>query len=134
MLGRWIESDLLPSTQRLGSGVIAFCPLASGLLTDRYLNGVPADSRHARDKDGGQGWWKAEQEKGLWDKLGKLNAIAQERGQTLAQMALAWTVRLPAVTSALIGVSNVEQLKDNLGAIENLSFTDEELKRIEAIL
>ena len=134
MLGRGIETDLLPHTTVHGTGIIAFCPLAGGTLTDRYLQGLPPDSRQGKRGEDGQHWWRQEQEKGHWNCLGQLNAIAQERGQTLAQMALAWTLRLPGVTSALIGASTVEQLKQNIAAQDNLAFSADELARIDVVL
>lgn len=130
MLSPGVETDLLPYTQLYGTGVIAFCPLAGGTLTDRYLAGLPPDSRQGKRGEEGQKWWQEQKEKGVWGRLGKLNAIAQERGQTLAQMALAWTLRLPGVTSALIGASSVEQVRQNVATLANLSFTDDELARI----
>ncbi|HEY3266017.1 MAG TPA: aldo/keto reductase [Armatimonadota bacterium] len=132
MLGRGIEGDLLPQTQRFGSGVIAFCPLASGLLTDKYLGGdIPAESRAAQK-------WGA---KWVEDNLGparkaaltSLNDMARERGQSLAQMALAWILRLPGLTSALIGASSVKQVEENVAALNNLAFSDDELKRIDEL-
>src|SRR5436190_12539074 len=102
MLSRGIERDLLPQTERAGTGVIAFCPLSSGLLTDKYLKGeMPADSRAA--EKWGEGWLKSNLSPERRERLLKLNEIAQGRGQSLAQMALAWILRLPSVTSALIG-------------------------------
>lgn len=133
MLSRGIENDLLPFTALYGTGVIAFCPLSGGTLTDRYLDGLPPDSRQGKRGEDGQKWWREEKEKGVWNRLGQLNDLARERNQTLAQMALAWTVRLPSVTSALIGASNVEQVKQNVATLDNLSFTDDELARISAI-
>ena len=130
MLSPGIETDLLPYTRLHGTGVIAFCPLAGGTLSDRYLGGLPPDSRQGKRGADGQKWWQEQKEKGVWDRLGRLNAIAQERGQTLAQMALAWTLRLPGVTSALIGASSTDQVRQNVAALENLSFTDDELARI----
>jgi L-glyceraldehyde 3-phosphate reductase len=133
LLSRGIEADLLPYTREHGTGVIAFCPLASGTLTDRYLNGLPPDSRHGRRGADGQKWWDEQKSKGVWDRLGQLNDIARSRNQTLAQMALAWTVRLPEVTSALIGASSLDQLKENIASVDNLAFTEDELARIAAI-
>jgi L-glyceraldehyde 3-phosphate reductase len=133
MLGRGIEKDLLPQTERQGTGVIAFCPLASGVLTDKYLSGeVPADSRAALKW--GEGWAKNNLTPERLEKLRALNKIAQERGQTLAQMALAWTLRLPSVTSALIGASKVSQVEENVKALDTLSFSDDELKAINALV
>jgi L-glyceraldehyde 3-phosphate reductase len=133
MLGRGIEWDLLPQTERAGTGVIPFCPLASGLLTDKYLGGdIPAESRAA------QKWGKEWVEKNLnpdkKERLIGLNAIAKERGQTLAQMALAWTLRLPTITSALIGASSVQQIEENIKALDNVTFSEDELKRINALV
>jgi L-glyceraldehyde 3-phosphate reductase len=133
MLSPGIETDLLPYTKLYGTGVIAFCPLAGGTLTDRYLDGLPPDSRQGKRGEAGQKWWQDQKEKGVWERLGKLNDIAKERGQTLAQMALAWTLRLPTVTSALIGASNVEQVRQNIASLDNLAFTAEELSHIQAI-
>jgi L-glyceraldehyde 3-phosphate reductase len=132
LLGRRPEYDLFDHTLRAGAGVITFSPLAQGLLTNKYLgNNVPGDSRAAA-------WWgKSQPDEVLsgdkLDKIRRLNAIAQERGQTLAQMALAWNLRLPAVTSVLIGASKVEQIEENVAALQNLSFSKEELQAIDAI-
>jgi L-glyceraldehyde 3-phosphate reductase len=133
MLSRGIESDLLPQTERAGTGVIAFCPLASGLLTEKYLHGeIPADSRAA------QRWGEGGLQNRLTEtrraQLLRLNELAKQRGQTLAQMALAWILRLPAVTSALIGASRVSQIEENVKALENLTFSKEELVAIDGIL
>ena len=131
MFNRGIEWDLLPQTARAGAGVIAFCPLASGLLTDKYLHGIPEESRAA------QRWGKAWIDNALTPEkrtvLSELNAMAQLRGQTLAQMALAWILRLPAVTSALIGASSVQQIEENVAALNNLTFSEEEIRRIDAL-
>jgi L-glyceraldehyde 3-phosphate reductase len=132
MLSRGIEKDLLPQTERAGTGVIAFVPLASGLLTDKYLSGdIPADSRAAL-------LWGAENARrrltpDRLEKLRALNAVAQRRGQSLAQMALAWILRLPAITSALIGASKVEQIEENVKALDNLTFSKEELADIDRL-
>jgi L-glyceraldehyde 3-phosphate reductase len=127
MLNRWIEADLLDVLAEERIGAIAFSPLAQGLLTDRYLGGVPADSRAARS-----GSFKKDllTEANLANVRG-LNEIAQRRGQTLAQMALAWTVRDPRVASALVGASSVAQLDDNLAALEHLAFEPAELAEID---
>jgi L-glyceraldehyde 3-phosphate reductase len=131
LLNRKIETDLLPQTERAGTGVIAFVPLASGLLTDKYLGGVPADSRAMLL------WNEQQREQRLTPErlsvVRQLNEIARERGQSLAQMALAWILRLPSVTSALIGVSRVEQLDENVAALKNLDFAPDELARIDAL-
>jgi len=130
MLGRTIEWDLLPQTERAGAGVIPFCPLASGLLTDKYLGGeVPSDSRAAQMW--GAAWVKDNLTPERHRVLQELNNLARQRGQTLAQMALAWTVRLPAITSALIGASKVEQIEENVRALDNLTFSPEELRAID---
>ncbi|HEY3281759.1 MAG TPA: aldo/keto reductase [Armatimonadota bacterium] len=132
MLGRGVEWDLLPQTERAGTGVIAFCPLASGMLTDKYLGGtVPEGSRAA------ERWGKDWAERNLTpEKLGKLrdlNEIAKKRGQTLAQMSLAWLLRLKPMTSALIGASRVEQVEENVKALDNLEFSKEELDAIDRL-
>ena len=132
MLGRGIEGDLLPQTQRAGTGVIPFCPLASGLLTDKYLSGdIPAESRAAQKW--GKDWVANNLSAEKKTTLLALNEIAKQRGQSLAQMALAWTLRLPAITSALIGASTVAQIEENVKALENLDFTEEELKKIDSL-
>lgn len=130
-LDRWIEDDLLPATRETGMGVIAFCPLAQGLLTDKYLHGVPEDSRA---KSTG-GFLKPEGVKPeIIEKVRSLNHVAKERNQTLAQMALSWVLRDKAVTSALIGASRPAQITENLAAANNTVFDDSELSRIEEIL
>jgi L-glyceraldehyde 3-phosphate reductase len=132
MLGRTIEWDLLPQTERAGVGAIAFCPLASGMLTDKYLgDNIPAESRAAQRW--GAKWVEDNLNPQRRAMLTALNAMAKERGQTLAQMALAWILRLPAITSALIGASSVQQIEENVAALENLAFTPEELQRIDAL-
>ena len=131
MFDRWIEEGLLDTLQEEGIGCIVFCPLAQGLLTNRYLEGIPQDSRAAKP----HGFLKPRHitaEK--LTKVRRLNEMAQARGQTLAQMALAWTLRHPATTSVLVGASRVEQIKDNVGALNMLQFTDEELEVIDGIL
>jgi L-glyceraldehyde 3-phosphate reductase len=131
MFDRWIEADLLPVTQRLGLGVIVFSPLAQGQLTDKYLDGIPPDSRAAASGV----FLKPNQ---ITDTrrttIRQLNELAQTRGQTLAQMALAWTLRHPAVTSALIGASRPEQLKQNVDCLHAAAFSTDELTRIDTIL
>jgi L-glyceraldehyde 3-phosphate reductase len=129
---RTIEWDLLPQTERAGTGVIAFSPLASGLLTDKYLGGeIPALSR-AAEKWGRQ-WVEQNLSPARIQALKELNEMAGKRGQTLAQMALAWVLRLPGVTSALIGASSVVQLEQNVAALAHLQFSEEELKRIDQL-
>ncbi len=133
MLLRKPETDLLPHTHREGTGVIAFSPLAQGVLTDRYLNGLPPDSRRGRTPEGKQ-WYQEQKAAGVWDKVAKLNDIAKARGQTLAQMALTWLLRDHRVTSVLIGVSKVEQLKENIAATTAAPLSPEELQKIDHIL
>ncbi len=129
MLNRWIEPDLLTVLGEEGIGCIAFSPLAQGLLTDRYLNGIPEGSRAARSSSLSK---TASGEQNLARVRG-LNEVAQRRGQTLAQMAIAWTLRDDRVTSALIGASGVGQLDQNLGALGNLMFSEEELREIDGL-
>ncbi|TCC28015.1 L-glyceraldehyde 3-phosphate reductase [Kribbella speibonae] len=128
MLNRWIEEDLLDAVGELGVGVIAFSPLAQGVLTDRYLGGIPSDSRAAQGKSLNPDSLTEETLK----HVRALNEIAKERGQSVAQLALAWTLRDDRVTSALIGASSVAQLEDNLATVRNLKFTSEELEAIDA--
>jgi len=133
MLGRGIEKDLVPQAARQGIGIIPFCPLASGLLTDKYLKGdIPAHSR-AAERWGEEWVWKNLSHERM-SALAHLNGMANDRGQTLAQMALAWTLRLPEITSALIGASSLHQIEENVAALDNLAFTDEELKRIDELV
>ncbi|MGU3401635.1 L-glyceraldehyde 3-phosphate reductase [Brucellaceae bacterium D45D] len=127
MVNRWIEDELLDTLNELGVGCIAFSPLAQGLLTSKYLDGVPSDARAARNGSFNQKLLSDD----VIEKVRGLNAIAQARGQTLAQMAIAWTLRQPRVTSALIGARNVEQLDDSLDAVKNLSFSQAELTEID---
>jgi L-glyceraldehyde 3-phosphate reductase len=133
MLQRGIESDLLSQTDRAGTGVIAFCPLATGMLTDKYLDGIPADSRRGGNPEA-RAWWDKERAAGTWDKVRALNEIANRRGQSLAQMALLWTLRDQRVTSALIGASRVEQLTENVAALDAAPLSDDELAQIKAVL
>jgi L-glyceraldehyde 3-phosphate reductase len=128
MLNRWIEPELLDALEEEGMGCIVFSPLAQGVLTDRYLGGdIPAGSRASRDGS----LSKQALTKDTVEKVQALNEIAKGRGQTLAQMALAWTLRDPRVTSALVGASSVEQLKANVAALDRLDFTDDELAEID---
>lgn len=131
MFNRWVEDGLMDVLDEQGMGCIAFSPLAQGLLTNKYLESVPADSRAAK----AHGFLKRDQltEETL-TKVRRLNDIAAERGQSLAQMALAWVLRHPGMTSALVGASRVSQLEDNVAALKNLVFTHEELAAIEAVL
>ena len=127
LLNRWIEPDLLDVLGREGVGTIVFSPLGQGMLTDRYLDGIPEDSRAARDGSLSKSMLSDEN----LERVRALNEIAQRRGQTLAQLALAWTLRDPRVTSTLIGASSVQQLEDNVGALARLDFDDDELAEIE---
>jgi len=131
MFNRWIEDGLLDVLTKEGIGCIVFSPLAQGQLTDRYLNGIPSDARASKTE---RVWLTQDTVKKNLSKVTRLNEIAQARGQSLAQMAIAWTLRHPAVTSALIGASSVRQLKDNLASLNNLKFSDDELGKIEEIL
>ena len=134
MLRRTVETDLLPHTDAAGTGVIAFCPLAQGVLTDRYLDGLPADSRRGLQGEAGRKWYDQQADAGVWDKVRTLNGIAAARGQTMAQMALSWLLRDRRVTSVLIGVSRREQLADNLAAANAAPFGEEELAEIDKVL
>jgi len=128
MLNRWIEPDLIAVLKDEGIGCIVFSPLAQGMLTDRYLGGVPAGSRASHP--GSMSVERMLTEANL-AKIRALNQIAQRRGQTLAQMAIAWVLRDPVVTSALVGASSVEQLEQNLAALDKLEFSAAELKEID---
>ncbi len=121
------KSGILKQVQKNGTGFIAFSPLAQGLLTDRYINGIPADSRMAQ----GNTLKEDVLTPHLLQKLKRLNELAQQRGQTLAEMSLAWLLKDEQVTSVIVGASSVGQLADNLKAIENTHFSDEELKAID---
>src|SRR4051812_45636766 len=127
LLNRWIEPEVLEACDREGLGIIAFSPLGQGMLTDRYLGGIPEDSRAAQDHFLKRGFISDEN----MARVRALNEIAQRRGQALAQMALAWVLRDPRVSSALIGASSVEQLETNVAALENLDFSDDELAEID---
>jgi L-glyceraldehyde 3-phosphate reductase len=131
MFERWVENGLLDVLEDNGVGCIPFSPLAQGLLTDRYLKGIPEDSRAAKS----WGFLKEQeitQEK--LDKIRKLNAIAAGREQSLAQMAIAWLLKDKRITTVLIGASSVRQLDNNIDALNNLSFSADELTAIENIL
>ena len=128
MLNRWIEQELLDTLAELGTGCIAFSPLAQGLLSSKYLNGVPADARAA--KEGGSLAQGQLSEDNLV-RIRGLDEIAKGRGQSLAQMAIAWVLRDPRISSALIGARTVEQLNNSLDAVNRLDFSEEELARIE---
>jgi L-glyceraldehyde 3-phosphate reductase len=127
MLNRWIEPELLDTLGELGVGCIGFSPLAQGMLTDRYLHGVPEGSRASQN---GSLSPKLLTDAAM-EKIRALNEIARGRGQTLAQLALAWTLRDPRMTSTLIGASSIKQLEQNLGALDNLDFTEDELAEID---
>ncbi|NTX31925.1 L-glyceraldehyde 3-phosphate reductase [Burkholderia pyrrocinia] len=129
MLNRWIESELLGTLDDVGAGSIAFTPLAQGLLTSKYLSGVPADARV--NKPGGGSLKQDHLSADNLEHVRKLDAIAERRGQSLAQMALAWVLRNGRVTSALIGASRAEQVRENVGALKNLEFSAEELAEID---
>jgi len=128
MVNRWVEDGLLAALDEAGAGSIAFSPLAQGLLTGRYLNGIPEDSRAAGDSP----FLTSEGVAAQLDRVRALNEVAQGRGQTLAQMAIAWVLR--NVTSALVGASSVRQIEDSVGAAANLDFSAEELTLIEKLL
>jgi L-glyceraldehyde 3-phosphate reductase len=131
MFERWVEGGLLDVLDQEGVGCIPFSPLAQGLLTDRYLNGIPAGSRASKP----HGFLKAQQVSDeRIQKALRLNELAQRRGQSLAQLALAWVLRDPRITSVLIGASSIEQLEQNLACLENRHLPQEELDEIEQIL
>lgn len=130
MLRREIEQDLFPTAQQNGLGLIAYSPLAQGLLTEKYFRGVPEGSRAARNWDATQ----REDIDALRGSLQELNEVARARGQTLPQLALAWSLRYADVTTALIGASEIDQIEENVKALENVAFSDEELGRIDGIL
>jgi L-glyceraldehyde 3-phosphate reductase len=127
MLNRWIEQGLLEVLEREGIGCIAFSPLAQGMLTTKYLDGIPEGSRASRDDSLSPDLLTEEN----LERIRALNAIAAARGQTLAQLALAWTLRDPRVTSTLIGASSVGQLEENVAVLERLEFSDDELAEID---
>jgi L-glyceraldehyde 3-phosphate reductase len=131
MFDRWVEEGLLDTLKSEGIGSIVFSPLAQGQLTDRYLNGIPQGARATKTE---RVWLTPEDVKQNLPKIQKLNGLAKKRGQSLAQMALAWVLRKPQVTSALVGASSVKQLEDNLAALNNLQFAEEELQDIETVL
>jgi L-glyceraldehyde 3-phosphate reductase len=127
MLNRWIEGGLLDALEHAGAGCIVFSPLAQGMLTTKYLNGIPSDSRAARDTSLSPDLLTDD----ALARIRSLNEIASRRGQSLAQMALAWTLRDARMTSTLIGASSVRQLEENIAALRNLAFTDDELAEID---
>ncbi len=129
IVNRWIEHGLLDTLEELGVGCIAFSPLAQGLLTNKYLSGVPEDARAAKNGSFSKDFLTADNV----EHIRALNQVAQQRGQTLAQMAIAWVLRDSRLTSALIGARTVGQLEDSLGAIGNLAFSEDELARIDHV-
>lgn len=130
MFDRWVEDGLLETLEQNGVGCITFSPLAQGMLTDRYLNGIPKNSRAGGDSV----FLNKDTVSSHIEKIQKLNEIAQNRGQKLSQMAIAWILRQPQVASVLIGASSGNQLKENVKALDNLKFTDEELRLIDGII
>jgi L-glyceraldehyde 3-phosphate reductase len=131
MFNRWIEDGLLAVLEEEGMGCIAFSPLAQGLLTDRYLAGIPEGSRASKP----HGFLRpADITEDRLSSVRKLNQLARARGQSLAQMALAWALRHKAMTSVLVGASRVDQIEDNVGSLDNLHFSEKELEAIEGIL
>lgn len=131
MFRRWVEDDLLRVLEEEGMGCISYSPLAQGLLTDRYLKEIPEGSRASKPHGALRPQHVTEERV---QKVARLNEIAQARGQTMAQMALAWVLRHPTMTSALIGASRVQQIEDAAGAVNNLAFSQEELQTIDQIL
>jgi L-glyceraldehyde 3-phosphate reductase len=131
MLNRWVENHLLAEVEKQKMGCIVFSPLAQGLLTNKYLNDIPGDSRAAK----AHGFLQASQvDAAMVGKIRALGALAEARGQSLAQMAIAWVLRQPAVTSALIGASRVSQIEDCVDALSNLAFDAQELAKIDALV
>jgi L-glyceraldehyde 3-phosphate reductase len=130
MFDRWVEDGLLETLDQSGVSCIAFSPLAQGMLTDKYLYGIPKDSRAGSDSV----FLNKEKVDSTLEKVKLLNAIAQERGQKLSQMAIAWILRQPQVSSVLVGASSSKQLKENVKALDNLNFSDEELNLINKIV
>ncbi|HKM93541.1 MAG TPA: L-glyceraldehyde 3-phosphate reductase [Prolixibacteraceae bacterium] len=130
MFERWVEEELLDTADELGIGLIAFSPLAQGLLTDKYINGIPENSRAAKS----WGFLQENEVKSAIEKVKALNQLAEVRGQSLAQMAIAWLLRNKQVTSVLVGASSTQQLEDNIGALDYLLFSEEELIEIKQII
>ena len=131
MMDRWVEDQLLDELEKQGTGAIAFSPLEQGVLTNKYLNGFPKDSRVMKD---GRYLQKKNITKEVLDKVKRLNSIAQERGQSMAQMAIAWLLKDKRISSVLVGVSSPKQMLANVQAVQHLSFSETELKEIEKIL
>lgn len=134
MLNRWIESDLLSHTKEAGTGVIVFSPLAQGMLTERYIDGLPSDSRMGRRGEEGQRWYERQESSGIIDKVRALKEIAKERGQSMSQLAITWILRDERITSVLAGASKVEQIEENIAAVKAPKLSQEELQKIEEIL
>lgn len=131
MMDRWVENGLLDTLERVGIGSIVFSPLEQGILSDKYLSGIPEDSRAAKE---GTYLNKSQITGEILEQVHKLNNIAKSRNQSLAQMAVAWLLKDERITSVLVGASKVSQLKDNIHALDNLDFSNEELEKIEVIL
>ncbi len=130
LFDRWVEKDLLNTLDHNGRGMIAFSPLEQGILSERYLKGIPEGSRAARDMT----YLDEKQVMAKIEKVKALNGIAKERGQKLNQMALSWILKDRRVTSVLVGVSSEDQLKENVRSIDNISFSDDELEKIDNIM
>ncbi len=131
MMDRWVENGLLETLEKNGTGSIVFSPLEQGILTSKYLHGIPEDSRAATE---GSYLDKSQITNEVVNQIQQLNEVAHSRNQSLAQMAVAWLLKDPRITSVLVGVSKVSQLEDNIEAIKNISFSEEELKKIDSIL
>ena len=131
MLDRWIEDDIIDILAAEGIGCVVFSPLAQGILTDRYLGGIPEDSRAAKPHGALN---KEDVSEEVLSKVRQLNQIAKERGQSMAQMALAWDLRHPVITSVLVDASRPAQIDDDVGALQNLAFSEDELAAIDRIL
>ena len=131
MMDRWVEDGLLDTLETVGLGSIVFSPLEQGILTSKYLHGIPEDSRAATE---GSYLDKSQITEEVVDQIQKLNEVADSRGQSLAQMAVAWLLKDSRVTSVLVGVSKVSQLEDNMKAIKNITFSKDELQKIDSIL
>ena len=129
MFNRWVEPELLDALEDLGAGMIAFTALAQGLLTDKYLDGIPANARINRP--GGDSFQRSSLSHENLERVRALDAIARRRGQSLAQMALAWVLRDPRVTSTLVGASSPAQIRDNVKALSGLAFDAAELAEID---
>jgi L-glyceraldehyde 3-phosphate reductase len=134
MLDRKPETDLFPHTDAAGTGVITFSPLAQGRLTDRYLDGLPEDSRWGKRGERGRQWYREQEKRGVWDKARQLRDVAQRRGQSLAQLAITWQLMDDRITSVLVGVSKVDQLEENIAAANAEPLSDDELDEIGEIL